>query len=199
MSFQPILDRRTRSSKTKRGRGRQPPGTATFGRYPGLDGQCSFGAAMGLSKNLAAPPPPPNRLHSCIVPVEGVELERRSNSDTADRSPIPRIARRLCRRQRMSSDKVRRQVAWEAARLMYTREVSEYLPAKLKAARRVARGDFKPSDLPSNREIRDQVQIWAKLHEGRAADREPPRHAAGSPPHDANSADVPPAPDRQHA
>jgi predicted nucleotidyltransferase len=66
----------------------------------------------------------------------------------------------------MSSDKVRRQVAWEAARLMYTREVSEYLPAKLKAARRVARGDFKPSDLPSNSEIRDQVQIWANLHEG---------------------------------
>ncbi len=66
----------------------------------------------------------------------------------------------------MSSDKVRRQVAWEAARLMYSREVSEYLPAKLKAARRVARGDFKPSDLPSNSEIRDQVQIWANLHEG---------------------------------
>lgn len=66
----------------------------------------------------------------------------------------------------MSSDKIRRQVAWEAARLMYTREVSEYFPAKLKAARRVARGDFKPSDLPSNAEIRDQVQLWANLFEG---------------------------------
>jgi hypothetical protein len=66
----------------------------------------------------------------------------------------------------MSSDKIRRQVAWEAARLMYEREVTEYLPAKLKAARRVARCDFKPSDLPSNREIRDQVQAWANLHEG---------------------------------
>lgn len=66
----------------------------------------------------------------------------------------------------MSSDKLRRQVAWEAARLMYTREVSEYLPAKLKAARRVAHGDFKPSDLPSNSEVRDQVQIWANLYEG---------------------------------
>jgi predicted HD phosphohydrolase len=66
----------------------------------------------------------------------------------------------------MSSDKIRRQVAWEAARLMYCREVSEYLPAKLKAARRVCRGNFKPSDLPSNSEIRDQVQIWANLHEG---------------------------------
>jgi hypothetical protein len=66
----------------------------------------------------------------------------------------------------MSSDKIRRQVAWEAARLMYTREVSEYLPAKLKAARRVARGNFKPSDLPSNSEVRDQVQLWANLYEG---------------------------------
>ena len=57
-------------------------------------------------------------------------------------------------------------VAWEAARLMYEREETEYLRAKLKAARRIARGDFKPSDLPSNREIREQIQAWARLHEG---------------------------------
>ena len=62
-----------------------------------------------------------------------------------------RIARRLCRRQRMSSDKIRRRVAWEAARLMYDREETEYFRAKLKAARRIAKGDFKPGDLPSNR------------------------------------------------
>jgi predicted nucleotidyltransferase len=66
----------------------------------------------------------------------------------------------------MSSDKIRRRVAWEAARLMYQREESEYFRAKLKAARRLARGDFKPADLPSNREIRDQIQCWARLHEG---------------------------------
>ena len=41
----------------------------------------------------------------------------------------------------MSSDKIRRQVAWEAARLMYDREETEYFRAKLKAARRVAQGD----------------------------------------------------------
>ena len=68
----------------------------------------------------------------------------------------------------MSSDKLRRQVAWEAARLMYEREETEYFRAKLKAARRLARGEFKPSDLPSNREIRDQIQVWAHLHEGDA-------------------------------
>ena len=66
----------------------------------------------------------------------------------------------------MSSDKIRRQVAWEAARLMYDREETEYFRAKLKAARRIAQGDFKPGDLPSNREIRDQIQVWARLHEG---------------------------------
>lgn len=66
----------------------------------------------------------------------------------------------------MSSDKIRRRVAWEAARLMYDREETEYLRAKLKAARRIARGEFKPGDLPSNREIRDQIQLWAQLHEG---------------------------------
>jgi hypothetical protein len=66
----------------------------------------------------------------------------------------------------MSSEKIRRRVAWEAARLMYDREETEYLRAKLKAARRIARGEFKPGDLPSNREIRDQIQLWAQLHEG---------------------------------
>ncbi len=40
----------------------------------------------------------------------------------------------------MSVDKLRRRVAWEAARLMYTREESEYFRAKLKAARRLASG-----------------------------------------------------------
>ena len=66
----------------------------------------------------------------------------------------------------MSSDKIRRRVAWEAARLMYYREETEYFRAKLKAARRATRGEFKPSDLPSNSEIREQIQAWARLHEG---------------------------------
>ena len=61
---------------------------------------------------------------------------------------------------------MRRRVAWEAARLMYTREESEYFRAKIKAARRIYRGDPKPGDLPSNREIRDQIQAMARLHEG---------------------------------
>jgi len=66
----------------------------------------------------------------------------------------------------MSNDKMRRRVAWEAARLMYAREESEYFRAKMKAARRICTGEFKPSDLPSNREIRDQIQVMARMHEG---------------------------------
>ncbi len=61
---------------------------------------------------------------------------------------------------------MRRRIAWAAARLMYTREESEYFRAKMKAARRIFSGDPKPSDLPSNREIRDQIETIARLHEG---------------------------------
>ena len=59
-------------------------------------------------------------------------------------------------------------VAWsrEAARLMYGREETEYFRAKMKAARRIASGEFKPSDLPSNAEIRDQIQLMARMFEG---------------------------------
>ncbi|HVA49706.1 MAG TPA: HD domain-containing protein [Pirellulales bacterium] len=65
----------------------------------------------------------------------------------------------------MSKGKLRQQIAWEAARLMYERVESEYYRAKLKAARRMG-GWVKPKDLPSNREIRDEIQVFARLYEG---------------------------------
>lgn len=49
---------------------------------------------------------------------------------------------------------------------MYDRRESEYYRAKMKAARRVCRGSVKPLDLPSNAEIRDEIQSLARLHEG---------------------------------
>jgi len=70
----------------------------------------------------------------------------------------------------MSNDKLRRRVAWEAARLMYTRAEREYLRAKLKAARRLAGGAFSPSDLPSHREIRDALEAMARLSPEEHAD-----------------------------
>src|SRR5262245_45982235 len=69
-------------------------------------------------------------------------------------------------RQAMNRSKLRRQIAWEAARLMYFREESEYYRAKQKAAHRICQGWVKPADLPSNTEIRDEIQAFARLHEG---------------------------------
>jgi predicted nucleotidyltransferase len=69
----------------------------------------------------------------------------------------------------MSDTKLRQAIALEAARLMYERIESEYYTAKRKAARRLcrrgARG-IKPEDLPSNAEIREQIQLFARIHEG---------------------------------
>lgn len=66
----------------------------------------------------------------------------------------------------MTPSKLRRQIAFEAASLMYRRQESEYYRAKLKAARRLYRGWVKPADLPSNAEIRDEIQALARLCEG---------------------------------
>ncbi|MBN9520353.1 HD domain-containing protein [bacterium] len=66
----------------------------------------------------------------------------------------------------MPDPKLRRAIAFEAARLMYARTESEYFTAKRKAADRVCRGSVKPSDLPSNAEIRDLIQEFARTHEG---------------------------------
>jgi hypothetical protein len=66
----------------------------------------------------------------------------------------------------MSNVKLRQAIALEAARLMYERQESEYFTAKRKAAKRLCRGQFKPADLPSNAEIREQIQTFARMHEG---------------------------------
>jgi hypothetical protein len=68
--------------------------------------------------------------------------------------------------ERMANAKLRQAIALEAARLMYERVESEYFTAKRKAAKRLCRGGFKPEDLPSNAEIRDQIQVFARIHEG---------------------------------
>jgi hypothetical protein len=49
---------------------------------------------------------------------------------------------------------------------MYDRRETEYYCAKMKAARRVCKGWVKPVDLPSNAEIRDEIQSLARLFEG---------------------------------
>jgi hypothetical protein len=66
----------------------------------------------------------------------------------------------------MTSSKLRRQITYEAARLMYFREEAEYYRAKQKAAKRLVRDWVKPSDLPTNAEIRDEIQSLARMYEG---------------------------------
>lgn len=66
----------------------------------------------------------------------------------------------------MSHDKLRLAIAYEAARLMYHRQETEYFTAKRKAAKRLCRQSCKPEDLPSNAEIRDLIQAFARMHEG---------------------------------
>jgi predicted HD phosphohydrolase len=66
----------------------------------------------------------------------------------------------------MNRSKLRRQIAWEAARMMYARQESEYYTAKMKSARRICKGWVKPADLPSNIEIRDQIELLARVYEG---------------------------------
>ncbi|MCA9128319.1 MAG: HD domain-containing protein [Planctomycetales bacterium] len=68
----------------------------------------------------------------------------------------------------MKSSKLRRQICFEAARAMYFRQESEYYRAKNKAAKRICKGWVKPADLPSNAEIRDEIQSLARLHEGQS-------------------------------
>ena len=68
----------------------------------------------------------------------------------------------------MSHSKLRRQIAYQAARLMYDRQESEYYHAKIKAARTVCKERVKPKDLPSNAEIRNEVLLLAKIMEGGA-------------------------------
>jgi HD domain len=66
----------------------------------------------------------------------------------------------------MSDGKLRRGIIVEAARMMYERRETEYYRAKMKAARRLCQGWVKPSELPSNAEIRDEIQRMAALFEG---------------------------------
>lgn len=84
-------------------------------------------------------------------------------AETSD--PAESDGRRRPARAR-GNEKLRRQIVFEAARLMYRREEKEYYRAKLKAARAICQGWVKPSDLPSNTEIRDEIQRMAFLFEG---------------------------------
>jgi hypothetical protein len=75
----------------------------------------------------------------------------------------------------MSNDKLRRQIACEAARLLSSAQESDFYRATLKAARRVAGGWVHAHNLPHGREIRDEIQALSRIHEGSLGDS---HHAA---------------------
>ena len=67
----------------------------------------------------------------------------------------------------MADERIRRQIAFLAAQMMYNRTESEYFTAKRKAAKQLGvEYRHRPGDLPSNKEIRDQIQAMARIHEG---------------------------------
>jgi predicted HD phosphohydrolase len=67
----------------------------------------------------------------------------------------------------MADERIRRQLAFLAAQMMYHRTESEYFSAKRKAAKQLGvEYRHRPGDLPSNKEIRDQIQVMARIHEG---------------------------------
>src|SRR5215475_15840683 len=57
----------------------------------------------------------------------------------------------------MANEKLRRQIAWDAAQMIRAGQESEYQSARMKAARRAARGWVPDEDLPSDEEIRGLV------------------------------------------
>ena len=61
----------------------------------------------------------------------------------------------------MSNDRQRRQIAEEAARLLITHRETEYLRAKMRAARQICQGPLVADELPSNAEILQYVEALA--------------------------------------
>src|SRR5205823_9572368 len=88
------------------------------------------------------------------------------NSAMMEQWPSAALMGLVTAHERMANVKLRQAIALEAARLMYERVESEYYTAKRKAAKRLCRRGVKPEDLPSNAEIRDQIQVFARIHEG---------------------------------
>jgi hypothetical protein len=63
----------------------------------------------------------------------------------------------------MGKDQLRQRIAWEAARLLYRRQESEFYRARLKAARSLSAEPVRPHEMPSRREIHEQVEAFARL------------------------------------
>lgn len=65
----------------------------------------------------------------------------------------------------MATDKLRRQILFEAARLMRARQETDAYKARLRAARTLCHGWVKSADLPRDSEIRQELQRLSSLPE----------------------------------
>lgn len=62
---------------------------------------------------------------------------------------------------RPSDSKLRRRIAWEAARLLRHRRETQFQDARLSAARRFSSQPLRRAELPTNREIREALRMMA--------------------------------------
>jgi hypothetical protein len=72
----------------------------------------------------------------------------------------------------MSSDKLRRQITSEAARLLYNLHESEFATARRRASRKMARGWVDADDFPTNAEIRNEIQRLEQVDASRDGDQD---------------------------
>jgi HD domain len=63
----------------------------------------------------------------------------------------------------MANDRLRQRIAWEAARLLFRQQESEFFRARLKAAKLLSSEPVRAHELPSRREIREQIEIFARM------------------------------------
>ncbi|MBX3443894.1 MAG: HD domain-containing protein [Planctomyces sp.] len=68
----------------------------------------------------------------------------------------------------MPNEKLRRRLAYDAARLIYLRQETDFYRATLRAARKAVRGWLKPDEFPTEAEIRLQLQKLSWLTESDA-------------------------------
>lgn len=64
----------------------------------------------------------------------------------------------------MTAKRLRNRIAFVAARLLHDQQETEYVQAKRRAARKLG-FRFRPTDLPSNREVRDQLRQITEIFE----------------------------------
>lgn len=71
----------------------------------------------------------------------------------------------------MAHEKLRRQILYETARLLMTQQETHVGRARIQAARKLFKGWVKPADLPSEREIRSELDRMSNFHQPAPEDR----------------------------